>query len=87
MSRLPGVDPGAVEATLDQVDDSGGIHVVCDDAEPPLTIEHGLADGTNANTIPNRLATGFAAASVKELVTTSGSGVVTRGTDALLAAG
>jgi hypothetical protein len=61
LSRLPGLDRWALEATLDEVEFSGVVHVVGDDGEPPLTIGRGLAD--RANAIPNRAGKRFGAAS------------------------
>jgi CubicO group peptidase (beta-lactamase class C family) len=67
VSRLPGLDQGAVEAVLDEVDFAGVVHVVGADGEAPLTIAHGLAD--RASGIANTPATRFACASVSKLVT------------------
>ena len=67
MSRLVGLDRGAVEAILDEVDFAGVVHVVGEDDEAPLTIARGLAD--RASGIANTPATRFACASVSKLVT------------------
>jgi len=67
LSRLSGLDRVALEATLDEVDFSGVVHVAGDDGEPNLTICRGLAD--RANALPIGAATRFGTASVSKLVT------------------
>jgi CubicO group peptidase (beta-lactamase class C family) len=67
MSRLAGLDRGALEAGLDAADFAGVVHVVGDDDEAPLTVERGLADRAAGS--PNTADTRFAVASISKLVT------------------
>jgi CubicO group peptidase (beta-lactamase class C family) len=67
LSRLPGLDRGALEAELEAADFSGVVHLVGDDDERPITIARGLAD--RAARIPSTVDTRFAVASISKLVT------------------
>ncbi len=64
---MPALDRGALNASLDELDFAGVVHLVGDDGEPPLTIERGLAD--RANGIPNAVSMRYAVASISKLVT------------------